>query len=92
VPCRSGPFAASPHKIWVLGVMVWVKDHMVLGHADYHYGHEPIAYGYAPGVGRWGRGAKGWYGGNDQSSRGDTARKRSYSSEGWSRFVGGWVT
>jgi DNA modification methylase len=48
--------------------LVWVKDHMVLGHGDYHYRHEPIAYGYAPGAGRWGRGAKGWYGGNDRSS------------------------
>jgi DNA modification methylase len=44
--------------------IVWVKDAMVLGHADYHYRHEPIAYGYAPGSGRWGRGAQGWYGGN----------------------------
>jgi DNA modification methylase len=48
--------------------LVWVKDTMVLGHADYHYRHEPIAFGYAPGPGRRGRGGKGWYGGNDQDS------------------------
>ncbi len=48
--------------------LVWVKDRMVLGHADYHYRHEPIAYGYKPGPGRWGRGHRGWYGGNDQNS------------------------
>jgi DNA modification methylase len=41
---------------------------MVLGHGDYHYRHEPILYGYAPGRGRWGRGARGWYGGNGQDS------------------------
>ena len=48
--------------------LVWVKDVMVLGHADYHYRHEPIAFGYAPGPGRRGRGGRGWYGGNDQDS------------------------
>ncbi len=48
--------------------LVWVKDTMVLGHADYHYRHEPIAYGTAPGGGRRGRGGTGWYGGNDQDS------------------------
>jgi DNA modification methylase len=48
--------------------LVWVKDAPVLGHADYHYQHEPILYGYKPGPGRWGRGGKGWYGGNDQTS------------------------
>jgi DNA modification methylase len=48
--------------------LVWVKDRMVLGHADYHYRHEPIAYGYAGGPGRWGRGGKGWYGGNGVDS------------------------
>jgi len=48
--------------------LVWVKDRMVLGHADYHYRHEPILYGYKPGPGRWGRGHRGWHGGNDQDS------------------------
>jgi DNA modification methylase len=48
--------------------LVWVKDRMVLGHADYHYRHEPILYGYRPGPGRWGRGHQGWYGGNEANS------------------------
>lgn len=48
--------------------LVWVKDRMVLGHADYHYRHEPIAYGYARGSDRSGRGARGWYGDNRQDS------------------------
>ncbi len=48
--------------------LVWVKDTMVLGHSDYHYRHEPILLGYKPGKGRHGRGGKGWYGGDDQTS------------------------
>ncbi len=56
--------------------LVWVKDAMVLGHADYHYRHEPIAYGYAGGAGRWGRGAKGWYGGNGEDSVIEVGRPR----------------
>jgi len=48
--------------------LMWCKDAMVLGRSDYHYSHEPIHYGYKPGPGRWGRGAKGWHGGNDQTS------------------------
>jgi len=40
----------------------------VLGHSDYPYRHEPLLFGYKPGPGRWGRGGKGWYGGNDQTS------------------------
>jgi DNA modification methylase len=44
--------------------LVWVKDSMVLGHADYHYAHEPIAYARKASQGRRGRGAAGWYGGN----------------------------
>jgi len=48
--------------------LVWVKDSMVLGHADYHWRHEPIAYGYASGGGARGRGRAGWYGGNAQTS------------------------
>lgn len=30
--------------------LVWVKNHMVLGHSDYHYQHEPIIYGWKPGA------------------------------------------
>jgi DNA modification methylase len=48
--------------------LVWVKDALVLGHADYHYRHEPILYGYKPGPGRLGRGAAGWHGDNAQVS------------------------
>jgi len=48
--------------------LVWRKDAMVLGHADYHYVHEPIAYANKPAEGRWGRGAAGWYGGNAETS------------------------
>jgi DNA modification methylase len=44
--------------------LVWVKDSMVLGHADYHYAHEPIAYARKKAQARRGRGAAGWYGGN----------------------------
>jgi DNA modification methylase len=54
--------------------LVWVKDTMVLGHADYHYRHEPILYGYVPGPGRWGRGARGWFGGNAETSVIEVAR------------------
>lgn len=32
--------------------LVWVKDRIVLGRADYHYQHEPIFYGWKPGAGR----------------------------------------
>lgn len=52
-------------------ILVWVKDSMVLGHADYHYKHEPILYGWTPGPGRSGRGdheGSRWYGDNSQTS------------------------
>jgi DNA modification methylase len=48
--------------------LVWVKNTMVLGHADYHYKHEPLILGYKPGPGRRGRGGKGWFGDNSQVS------------------------
>jgi DNA modification methylase len=48
--------------------LVWVKDALVLGHADYHYRHEPILYNYKLGPGRLGRGATGWHGDNAQAS------------------------
>jgi len=59
--------------------LVWVKDSLVLGHADYHYRHEPILYGYKPGPGRRGRGAVGWYGDNAQSSVIEVARPKKSS-------------
>lgn len=61
-----GAFAAQGWRL--RQTLVWVKDRFVLGHADYHYQHEPILYGHVPAGGRWGRGAKGWYGGNARSS------------------------
>ncbi len=48
--------------------LVWVKDSLVIGHSDYHYRHEPVLFGYKGAQGRRGRGAGGWYGGNDCSS------------------------
>lgn len=51
--------------------LVWVKDQMALGWADYHYQHEPILYGYtaAPaGSGRLGRGGDRWYGDDTQTT------------------------
>ncbi len=48
--------------------LVWVKDTLVPGHSDYHYRHEPVLFGYKPAQGRRGRGARGWYGGNDATS------------------------
>ncbi|HEV2773894.1 MAG TPA: DNA modification methylase [Thermoleophilaceae bacterium] len=56
--------------------LVWVKDALVLGHADYHFRHEPILYGYKPGTGRLGRGASGWHGDHAQSSVLEVARPR----------------
>lgn len=49
--------------------LVWVKDVLVMGRSDYHYRHEPILYGFtAGGDGRRGRGGKGWYGDNAQTT------------------------
>jgi len=48
--------------------LVWVKDCMVLGRADYQWRHEPILYGFSAGGGRRGRGSKAWFGGNSQTS------------------------
>ncbi|CAN5360374.1 hypothetical protein BH20ACT24_BH20ACT24_21770 [soil metagenome] len=54
---------------WVLRQgLVWVKDSLVLGHADYHHRHEPLLYGHVPAKGRWGRGSAGWYGGHSEAS------------------------
>jgi len=56
--------------------LVWVKDALVLGHADYHFRHEPILYGYKPGDTKSGRGAAGWHGDNSQSSVLEVPRPR----------------
>ncbi len=36
-------------EIWRSSI-VWVKNTLVLGRADYHYRHEPIYYGWVPGA------------------------------------------
>ena len=48
--------------------LVWVKDSLVLGHSDYQFRHETILYGHKPGRGRIGRGGRGWYGDDAQTS------------------------
>jgi DNA modification methylase len=56
--------------------LVWVKDSMVLGHADYHYAHEPIAYARKAARTRRGRGTGGWYGGNARTTVFEVARPK----------------
>jgi DNA modification methylase len=56
--------------------LVWSKDAMVLGHADYHYRHEQILYGFKPAPARLGRGGAGWYGDHRQTSVIHAARPR----------------
>jgi len=55
--------------------LVWVKDSMVLGHADFHYRHEPVIYARKPGK-SIGRGRAGWYGGNAETSVFEIPRPR----------------
>jgi DNA modification methylase len=70
-------FLAALAERWrIRQLLVWVKDSMVLGHADYHYAHEPIAYAHKPGEGRWGRGAAGWYGGDAETTVLDVPRPK----------------
>lgn len=39
---------------WALhGCLIWVKNSLVLGHADYQYQHEPCLYGWKPGGGHY---------------------------------------
>jgi DNA modification methylase len=42
--------------------LVWVKDSLVMGRADYHYRHEPIYYGWTPG------GPHNWYADRKQTT------------------------
>ena len=42
--------------------LVWVKDTLVMGRADYHYRHEPIYYGWTPGA------SHQWYGDRKQTT------------------------
>jgi DNA modification methylase len=55
--------------------LVWVKDSMVLGHADFHYRHEPVIYARKPGK-SIGRGRAGWYGGDAETSVFEIPRPR----------------
>lgn len=49
--------------------LIWAKNVMVMGRADYHWKHEPILYGFTPGgEGRLGRGGPNWYGDNAQTT------------------------
>lgn len=49
--------------------LIWVKDVLVLGHADYHWRHEPILYGFTDGgEGRLGRGGPRWQGDDAQTT------------------------
>jgi len=34
-------------------MLIWAKNHFVLGRSDYHYQHEPILYGWIEGAHRW---------------------------------------
>jgi DNA modification methylase len=64
---------------WALRqTLVWVKDTIVLGHADFQHRHESIMYGFKPnpGAGRLGRGGAGWYGDNRQDSVFEVPRPR----------------
>lgn len=69
--------------VTVRQTLIWVKDSLVLGRADYHWKHEPIleaalaadpdhvpvAYGFTPGgEGRLGRGGQHWHGDNRQTT------------------------
>lgn len=55
VTCPSGPIGLVFERVLnsldaLRQRLVWVKDHFVLGHSDYHYEHEPILYGWKPGA------------------------------------------
>jgi len=79
----AGPLAVPFHLAfvgagWSLRQgLVWVKNPLVMGRADFHYKHEPLLYGFKPGPERLGRGAAGWYGGNRQTTVLEAPRPRS---------------
>jgi DNA modification methylase len=75
---RNAPmFLQALAERWALKqLLVWRKDAMVLGHADYHYVHEPIAYARKAAPSRRGRGAGGWYGGDAETSVFDVPRPK----------------
>lgn len=51
---RAGFYLAS--------CLIWRKNSLVLGRADYHWQHEPILYGWKPGAGQR------WYGARDKTT------------------------
>ena len=75
--CRTGAawYVAAPHgpaglafstvladlDVWRHS-LVWVKDTLVMGRADYHYKHEPLYYGWVPG------GAHPWHSDRKQTT------------------------
>ena len=74
-PAGPGSFtfeAAVREAGWKIHqTLIWLKDSMVLGYADYHYRHEPILYGWTIGKGRSGRGRHAgsrWFGDHSQTS------------------------
>jgi DNA modification methylase len=68
-PGQASFLAAFGAQGWVhRQTLTWLKDVLVLGHADYHHRAEPILYGHSPTKARFGRGASGWYGGHAESS------------------------
>lgn len=47
---------------YLASCLVWRKNSLVLGRADYHWQHEPILYGWKPGA------AHRWYGERDKTT------------------------
>ncbi len=76
VACSPKPsmLVAFIRAMWGAGIrtleeLIWVKDSIVVGTACYHPRHETVIYGHTPTkVGRFGRGWKGWYGDNSQTT------------------------
>jgi site-specific DNA-methyltransferase (adenine-specific) len=74
---NASTFLSSFERRWSLRqILVWRKDSIVLGHADYHFAHELIAYGNKASDGRWGRGTAGWYGGDAETTVLDVPRPK----------------
>jgi DNA modification methylase len=54
--------AAAAAQVKVHSQIIWVKNHFILGHADYHWQHELCFYG-------WREGSRArWFAGRDQST------------------------
>lgn len=68
--------------------LIWLKDALVPGHGDYHFRHEPILYGCKPGPGRFGRGARRWFGDNAASTVFEFPRPRSSKAHPTMKPVG----